>query len=285
LRIVVVSDCILDVYFVLSDVRVKRITVARSAVFSPGGACTTAIAAQRAGAEALIVDDAGSDEAGFILKTMLSRLGLKIEGMAERKDLSTPVCANLLFKDGTHSFVGSMPNRISGLIERIEGLGRYEALFFNGYALLANPELPEIADRQREKGVRVFFDPGPLRLEEKLRERMCGVSDFIIPNESESRSWTSCRKAALVIKLGRRGARVIADGRIRWIRPFRADIVVTDVGAGDTFDGAFMAEYLRSGDAVRAAAFASAAASLKLRGIGAGSIPDRQEVEGLLGDG
>ncbi len=216
---------------------------------------------------------------------MLSRLGLKTEGIAERRGISTPVCANLVFQNGTHSFVGSMPNRISGLSERIEGLGRYEALFFNGYALLANPELPEIAGKQREKGVRVFFDPGPLELDSRVRERVCEVSDFIIPNESESRGWMSCRKAALVVKLGRRGARVIADGRVRWIRPLRAGSAVTSVGAGDAFDGAFMAEYLRSGNAVRAAAFASAAASLKLRGIGAGSIPDRQEVERLLGEG
>ena len=54
-------------------------------------------------------------------------------------------------------------------------------------------------------------------------------------------------------------------------------------GAGDTFDGAFLADWLRHGDPFRAAAYANAAAALKTKGLGAvAPIPRREAVEAFL---
>ena len=54
-------------------------------------------------------------------------------------------------------------------------------------------------------------------------------------------------------------------------------------GAGDTFDGAFLAEYRRTGDPFRAGHYANAAAGLSIRGRGAVTpIPRRHEVEAFL---
>ena len=54
-------------------------------------------------------------------------------------------------------------------------------------------------------------------------------------------------------------------------------------GAGDCFTGAFLAEYLRSGDAAAAARYGNVAAALKTLGHGAvGPIPRRADVERLL---
>ena len=51
-------------------------------------------------------------------------------------------------------------------------------------------------------------------------------------------------------------------------------------GAGDTFTGAFLAEWLVHGDPFRAAAYANAAAALKTLGHGAvAPIPRRAAVE------
>ena len=54
-------------------------------------------------------------------------------------------------------------------------------------------------------------------------------------------------------------------------------------GAGDTFDGAFLAEYLRGGDPFAAARYANAAAALSVQGYGAVEpMPDRAAVEAFL---
>ena len=54
-------------------------------------------------------------------------------------------------------------------------------------------------------------------------------------------------------------------------------------GAGDTFDGAFLAEYLLTGEPFRAGLYANAAAALATRGYGAvDPMPRREEVLGLL---
>ena len=58
---------------------------------------------------------------------------------------------------------------------------------------------------------------------------------------------------------------------------------VDATGAGDTFGGAFLAEWLRSGDPFGAASYANAAAALSTQGYGAvAPIPRRDAVETFL---
>ena len=67
------------------------------------------------------------------------------------------------------------------------------------------------------------------------------------------------------------------DTRIA-IDAFPADLKDA-TGAGDTFDGAFLAEYARSADPVKAARFACAAASLSVETVGAvASIPAQNAI-------
>ena len=55
-------------------------------------------------------------------------------------------------------------------------------------------------------------------------------------------------------------------------------------GAGDTFDGAFLSEWLRSDDPFAAAEYANAAAALSTTSYGAvDSIPNREDVAAFLG--
>lgn len=58
---------------------------------------------------------------------------------------------------------------------------------------------------------------------------------------------------------------------------------VDATGAGDTFDGAFLAEYLRTNDWHKAGIYANAAAALATTGFGAvAPIPNRAQVEAFL---
>jgi 2-dehydro-3-deoxygluconokinase len=89
-----------------------------------------------------------------------------------------------------------------------------------------------------------------------------------------------CKIVALT--LGPEGTLVATAGR-REMVPGRPVEAVDATGAGDTFTGAFLAEWLVHGDPVRAAAYANAAAALKTLGRGAvAPMPRREAVEDFL---
>jgi 2-dehydro-3-deoxygluconokinase len=89
-----------------------------------------------------------------------------------------------------------------------------------------------------------------------------------------------CRMVALT--MGKAGTMVAEEGRLTVI-PARAVESVDATGAGDTFDGAFLAEWVVHGDAFRAAAYANAAAALSTLGQGAvAPMPRRSAVESFL---
>lgn len=83
----------------------------------------------------------------------------------------------------------------------------------------------------------------------------------------------------VALTLGARGALVATNDRRERIAPHPAK-VVDATGAGDAFDGAFLAEFLRVGDPFAAARYANVAAALSTEGYGAvAPIPRRSAVE------
>lgn len=86
----------------------------------------------------------------------------------------------------------------------------------------------------------------------------------------------------VAMTLGRHGTLVATPEESRVV-PGRAVEAVDASGAGDTFGGAFLTEWLRHGDPFRAAEFGNAAAALKTLGYGAvAPMPRRDAVEGFM---
>jgi 2-dehydro-3-deoxygluconokinase len=86
----------------------------------------------------------------------------------------------------------------------------------------------------------------------------------------------------VALTLGAAGTLVANPDRRERV-PARKVEAVDATGAGDTFDGAFLAEHLRTGDPFRAAAYANAAAALSTQGHGAvAPMPRRPQVEAFL---
>jgi 2-dehydro-3-deoxygluconokinase len=87
----------------------------------------------------------------------------------------------------------------------------------------------------------------------------------------------------VALTLGKSGS-LIATAAQRKRLASMAVTAVDATGAGDTFDGAFLAEYLRSTDPFRAGRYANAAAALSTTGYGAvAPMPRRQAVLSALG--
>jgi 2-dehydro-3-deoxygluconokinase len=86
----------------------------------------------------------------------------------------------------------------------------------------------------------------------------------------------------VALTMGKAGTMVAVPGR-REVIPARPVEAVDATGAGDTFDGAFLAEWVRHGDPFAAAAYANAAASLSTLGQGAvAPMPRRTAVEAFM---
>lgn len=86
----------------------------------------------------------------------------------------------------------------------------------------------------------------------------------------------------VVLKLGKEGA-IAATGKRRERIAGYPVAAVDATGAGDCFDGAFLAEYVQRGDPFAAARFANVAAALSTLGYGAvAPLPRRPDVEGAI---
>ncbi len=86
----------------------------------------------------------------------------------------------------------------------------------------------------------------------------------------------------VALTLGPAGALVATPDRRERYRA-HAVAAVDATGAGDAFDGAFLSEYLRTGDVFHAGRFANAAGALATTGFGAvAPLPTRAAVEALL---
>ena len=86
----------------------------------------------------------------------------------------------------------------------------------------------------------------------------------------------------VALTLGAEGTLVATPEKRKRV-PGRPVSVVDATGAGDTFDGAFLARIIAGDDPFTAAAYANAAASIAVQGYGAvAPIPGRADVEAVL---
>ncbi|NIN53594.1 MAG: hypothetical protein GTO23_10670 [Nitrososphaeria archaeon] len=113
-------------------------------------------------------------------------------------------------------------------------------------------------------------------LKSDLEEALC-VSKTEEAKEAINFFWGFGVEVVLVT-MGEDGSLIGCEEMIRHIPAFKPNEIVDPTGAGDAYSAAFLVEYLRSKDPVRAALFASSAASFVLEGEGVSSIPSEEDV-------
>lgn len=153
----------------------------------------------------------------------------------------------------------------------------------------------------RENGVRVSYDSNlrlnlwPLERARAVTHAAMAHADIARPGLDDARQLTGLDNAdeicdfylnlgckIVALTLGKDGT-MIALRNERKIIPARSVKAIDATGAGDTFGGAFLAEWLRTNDPFTAAAYANAAAALSTQGRGAvAPMPQRAAVEAFL---
>jgi len=149
-------------------------------------------------------------------------------------------------------------------------------------------------------GATVSFDPASFQMIRELgHDKFARIIadlpiDILFPNRDEGEALTGEREphaiaqelheryagAIVALKLDRDGCFILAQGHARHY-PTGDGPVVDATGAGDAFDAAFLARYLRDGDLAEAARFANTIGSWVVARYGA-RPPKDAELESIL---
>lgn len=163
----------------------------------------------------------------------------------------------------------------------------------NDYLLVQNEvnAVPQIIRAAKAKGMTIAFNTAPMS--DDVLNYPLELVDILIMNEPEGRSLTGeseperiyeslkqrFHQLAVVLTLGHKGAAYFGP-HTRLSLPAEKVPVVDTTGAGDTFIGFFLAEFINTGDPKAALANANHAAAICVTRHGAAdSIPSRREIE------
>jgi 2-dehydro-3-deoxygluconokinase len=283
-----------------------------SEVFIPGFGGDTSnamIAAARSGADAGYFTAIGADRMGEAFIGLWGREGVD----ASRVIVNGAAHTGLYFvthgPEG-HAFsylrAGSAASRITEADIPKDYVGSARVLHVSGISQAISSSAADAVfaaiDIAKGRGVTVAYDTNlrlklwPLTRARAVIHDAMTRADIALPGLDDARQLTGLGSADAIadfylrngakivaLTLGHEGALVATAARRERIPSIKVE-AVDATGAGDTFDGAFLAEYLNGGDPFAAGRFAVVAAALSTRGYGAiAPMPRREETLAAMG--
>jgi 2-dehydro-3-deoxygluconokinase len=273
-----------------------------------GDVSNAAVAAARQGAKTAIFTALGGDAFGTNFLKLWDQESIDRSSVIVRPDERTGVYFISYGEDG-HVFSYARAGSAASLVRVDElPLGQIAAARVLHASGISQAISQGCADavfaairHGRQNGTIVSYDTNlrlrlwPLDRARAVIHGAVALSDIALPGLDDAQQLTGldrpeeicafylglgCRIVALT--MGKSGTMVATADRQEVI-PARPVAAIDATGAGDTFDGAFLAEWLIHGDPFQAAAYANAAAALSTLGQGAvAPMPRRSQVEGFL---
>lgn len=266
----------------------------------PGGkGANQAVAAARLGADIGFIARIGDDAIGRQMRDGFAADGIEVSAVECDPGLPTGIAIIYVSDEGENS-IGLSAEANGALTPEV--VERHAALIQDADTLLLQLEVPlesvlRAATLAHQGGTRVVLNPAPAQ---PLPQALLALVDLITPNQTEAELLTgvavtdeaSARAAAtrfhamgigsVMITLGAQGVYWSEQGEATLIPGFR--VTATDTtAAGDTFNGALLAERLRGASMAEAIRFAHAAAAISVTRFGAqSSIPTLAEVRNFL---
>lgn len=252
--LVVLGNACLDVTYHLDRLPKPGETInARRVVTDLGGkGLNQAIAAERAGAKVHLIAAIGRDPTAEKIRTALRAEGMVESGLIAHEGASDDSIV-LLDTQGENVIVSNTLQAESLTpVEAEAGLKQV----LNGAALLLlqgnlrQDTTLHAMKLAQQAGIAIAFNPSPL-------QPWFGAlpeADLVIANQVEAEALDGrTGKKLTVITLGARGCRLERLGQADVTVPAPKVDAIAAGGAGDVFAGTFIAEWLRQGDAERAA--------------------------------
>jgi len=244
--------------------------------------------AARLGADCAIIACVGQDDFGLLNLNRLRNDGVDVRGVKVREDQTTGVAFVGYAPDGSRKFIFHFTHAAAGALTPADidpALFEDVRIFhIMGCSLSASDSLRDAliagAKLAKEKKALISFDPNIrpelLKMEEtkKVLSWILEECDILLTGKSELENLSGLpaeeaidlyrnKKYALIVKDGSRGTRVFAQGTEEHVPTYKVE-EVDPTGAGDCFDGAFLASVLAGKSLVEAARIGSAAGALSV---------------------
>ncbi|MBA4267943.1 MAG: 2-dehydro-3-deoxygluconokinase [Methylobacterium sp.] len=273
-----------------------------------GDTSNCAIAAARQGAKTAYLGALGDDMAGRSIRELWRREGVDDAHVTTHQSAPTGLyfvdhgpsghIFSYLRAGSAASLMGprDVPRELVASARIVQASGISQAI--SASACDAVFEAFAIA---REAGVTTAYDTNlrlklwPLTRAKAIINAACGMADIVLPGYDDATQLTGLSDADAIadfylrlgakivaLTLGHEGSLVATPERRERLVPIKVD-AIDATGAGDCYDGAFLAEYIRTGDAFAAGAYANVAAALSTQGFSAvAPLPRRADVEARM---
>ncbi|HVL72048.1 MAG TPA: sugar kinase [Beijerinckiaceae bacterium] len=273
-----------------------------------GDTSNAAIAAARQGARAAYFTAVGDDAFGADFLALWDREGVDRTAVITREAARTGIYFISYGPQG-HVFsyyrAGSAASLVVPAELPLDLIARARVLHVSGISQAISQSCTDAVfaaiRHAKQAGTAVSYDTNlrlrlwPLDRARAVINAAVALADIARPSLDDARQLTGLETPddicdfylrlgcpVVALTLGPDGV-LVATGAERRLIPGRRVAAIDATGAGDAFNGAFLADWLRHGDPFRAAAYANAAAALKTQGHGAvASIPRREAVEAFL---
>lgn len=275
-----------------------------------GDTSNCAIAAARSGASVGMIAHIGADNFGNSFIELWQHEGVDTTVVHQRCDGHTGVYFVSHGPDG-HQFSYLRAGSASSLMRSeelpLDAIGGTKILHVSGISQAISSSAADSVfaaiEAANQAGVQVSYDTNlrlrlwPLDRARAIIHAAVGQCQIALPGYDDATELTGLAEpdaivdfylklgpGIIALTLGSRGTLVATPERRELIPAMRVD-AVDATGAGDTFDGNFLAEIAAGRDAFAAARFANAAAALSTLGFGAvGPMPRREQVEAFIAD-
>ncbi len=238
----------------------------------------------------------GDDSIGSQIKESMKNDGIDVSHLQQNIGVMTGVAFIQVSESGKNSIV--LASGANDCVD-LEYVKQCQQKIESSNAILMQLETPIeavalAAKFAKNKQKLVVLNPAPAK---PLTDELLSLVDIITPNETEAEILTgievtdeiSAKKAAevfhqkgirtVLITLGKKGVFVSVIGEISEIISGFSVKAIDTTAAGDTFNGAFLCEYLDGKPLKEALRFAQGAAALSVTRKGAQpSVPNREEV-------
>ncbi|MEM4138437.1 MAG: carbohydrate kinase family protein [Sulfolobaceae archaeon] len=259
--------------------KIEKIPSENSAGYSdiieifPGGSATNyAVAVNKFGHPVRLLAKVGNNPVVKALMSIIAEMGVNLENIIEvLEEKSNNISLIFLRDEGKISIVRKIRPLLLLTSEEVSKLsGLFDVVHYSS----VHPSL--IVNNRGTK--LTSYDPGPNASEvENIRV------DILYVNENEYKLLKDkVDFKIMIIKMGRKGAKLISDKEECEAEAYAVDNVVDTTGAGDVFDAAFNYAYLEGMGIESSLAFANIAAGIKVTRFGGISSPTLQEVVKVL---
>lgn len=290
-----VGHCTLDTIGLVDHVPASggKVEIREFTVQGGGAAATAGVALARLGVNTRFVGKVGDDERGDTIRRSLTQDGVAIDDLIVQRGATSQFSFVVVELPSRRRQTYWTRGTIATLTANELGdhlLDGVDLLLVDGFHPQAQSDL---ARRAHDRGITVLFDAGQFA---PGLEPLVAHSDIIIASERFAMEFCGVGqpKAALdklrqsgpsiaVITMGVEGSIGKDDSSMHLQPPMRIGHERDNTGAGDVYRGAFALAALHKQPLGRAMAFATAAATLRLRTLGGRqSMPDLDEVHALL---